>query len=204
MLNTLLHHSIFTVSSAIVTRKVCINDMKHTARTLLVLYGAFLVWLILLKLTTDPTSLTGNTRELNLMPFAHYSQSNIHELIYNFLVFIPFGLLLGIVHKRGTIWSKFVIVIALSLTLEIFQLMFAMGIADITDLITNSFGGLVGLVMYTVGSRYMNRGFDHLVVTICSMILVLLVLFSSTITIKNSNQSPVRPGTRPRLQNRVQ
>ena len=69
---------------------------------LLIIYIAILVWLIVFKLYWPPQQ---TMRSLNVIPFAQsmvnwQGEVLYEEIIFNLLVFIPFGVLLGILMKR--------------------------------------------------------------------------------------------------------
>ena len=126
----------------------------------------------------DLTSVLDQPRSLNLIPFADYSRENLNELIYNFAVFIPFGLLISVNFKRPSFWRKFIYILIFSLSAEIIQLIFAIGIADITDVISNTSGGLVGLALYSLGERYIkNEKLDNFIVVNCAILITSFTLF---------------------------
>ncbi|HEX9503339.1 MAG TPA: VanZ family protein [Patescibacteria group bacterium] len=79
--------------------------MKLLSKTLLALYLLILLWLVLFKFSLDLSSvLDYQTRSLNLIPFADFSRNSLREMIFNFAVFIPFGLLLSVNLKRANFW----------------------------------------------------------------------------------------------------
>jgi glycopeptide antibiotics resistance protein len=149
--------------------------MKIVSKTLLVLYILTLLWLVLFKFSFDPLSVLFNyqTSSLNLIPFADTSRS---EMISNFVVFIPFGLLLGTTFKKATFWLKFAYILVFSLAVEMIQYIFAIGVTDVTDVIMNSLGGLLGLLLYNFGSKYMNPQRQDQFIVIAGMILLVLFL----------------------------
>lgn len=159
--------------------------MKVLAKTLLALYILILLWLILLKFSFDLSSVSGHPmRKLNLIPFAGFSPKSVKETIANFAIFIPLGLLLSINLKRATFWRKLAFVLMLSLAAEMMQFVFAIGITDITDVITNTSGGSLGLLLYALSHKYAgSEKRDRLIVIagtilLTSFLLLLGVLFS--------------------------
>jgi glycopeptide antibiotics resistance protein len=97
-------------------------------------------------------------------------------MIDNFVVFIPFGLFLGINLKKASFWRKLAYISIFSLGVEILQFIFAIGITDITDIITNTLGGLVGLLVYDLGKKYIDNKKLDLFITILSAILIAALL----------------------------
>lgn len=112
-------------------------------------YAAFLVWLVLFKLATNWEQIPCQ-RGINLIPF-HYDQENsVHgkEVLYNVLVFVPAGYYFGAFFQKKNIFLGTAAAAALSLLFEITQWVFSMGASDITDLITNTLGGLCGVALF--------------------------------------------------------
>jgi glycopeptide antibiotics resistance protein len=152
--------------------------VKSLSKILLALYLLILLWLVLFKLSLDvPSVLNYQMRSLNLIPFAGFSRGNSREMIDNFVVFIPLGLLLSINLKQVNFWRKFTFVFLLSVMVEVTQFVLAIGTTDITDVITNTLGGFFGLLLYGLGSKYVdNKKLDRCIVVVGAVLLVLLIL----------------------------
>jgi glycopeptide antibiotics resistance protein len=152
--------------------------VKSLAKALLALYLLILVWLVLFKFSLDLSPiLEYQTRSLNVIPFAGLSRNNLRETIYNFVVFIPFGLLLSVNLKRAGFWQRLAIILGFSLAVEIIQFVFAIGVTDITDVITNTFGGFLGLIFYDLLNRFVDtKRLDRSIVIAGTILLALFVL----------------------------
>lgn len=77
---------------------------------------------------------------------------NVANLIGNFTIFIPFGLLVAMTVRRLS--SFFLVVVlsfGLSLCLESLQLVLSMGTFDIDDLLLNTAGGVAGYIVFCFG-----------------------------------------------------
>ena len=152
---------------------------KMVARGLLALYVGTLIGIVLFKFPFHiPANLDHHTRSLNLIPFAApsivHGKINFNEMILNCLVFIPFGLLLSVNFKKVGFFTKLAIILVFSLTAECLQYIFAIGAADITDVITNTSGGLLGLTVYHVCSRYLtHEKLDRVILGVGTFLLVL-------------------------------
>ena len=117
--------------------------MRGLLWVLFALYVALLVWVVVWKLEV-PHIGRGGIREIKLVPFAPDAcdgASAPSEVLANVLLFIPFGVYLGLVAPTWTWWRIAGTVVAASLSLEVAQYALAVGSADITDLITNTAGG---------------------------------------------------------------
>lgn len=92
---------------------------------------------------------------MSMVPFEDYFFGRIHavrQIILNVLMMVPFGFMLAIFKKRHVIWGAMVVVLAtftFSLFIELSQpLINPYRSSDVTDLITNTFGGLLGYLLY--------------------------------------------------------
>ena len=151
-------------------------------RGLLVLYVAILLWLVLLKTAVSISALTRlrHQRSLNLTPFAApkivNGRINYGEMIVNCMLFIPFGLLLDVNFKKPGFLRKLLFILAFSVAVEVLQYLFAIGAADITDVITNTAGGFIGLALYGFGNRYVNTEKLDRIITSAGIFLAILFI----------------------------
>ncbi len=100
----------------------------------------------------------------NFTPFRDFRlnyNGAVKEIILNTVMMIPFGFLYPIISNKSV--SKVIIMTFLfSLTIECLQLMSARwgGLFsrsfDVTDLITNTIGGLIGYILYVALRPYKN------------------------------------------------
>jgi glycopeptide antibiotics resistance protein len=98
-------------------------------------------------------------------------------MIENFVVFIPFGLLLSTVFKKVIFWQKLVIIFVSSMVIETTQYLLAIGVSDITDVITNTTGGLVGLAAYSLCKDYINsKKIDRFITIFITLLIILSLL----------------------------
>ena len=124
---------------------------------LFIIYLLFLVWIILFKVGFSLKELEA-TRAYNLIPF-HYEDGHnmgfhFSEVIDNVLIFIPVGVYLSLLFKKMSFWRRTALVFAISLVLECPQYILAVGRFDITDLITNTLGGIVGIGLCLIGRAF--------------------------------------------------
>lgn len=160
---------------------------KILSRGLLAFYIVILIWLVLFKFSFNITSVLDHQhRSLNLLPFAAPSivngAINYREILYNGLVFIPFGLLLSVNLKKVGFLPKLAYILVFSLTAELIQYIFAIGATDITDIITNTVGGFLGLQIYGLCNQYIDgKKLDRVIISVGTL---LLVLFGAMIAIR--------------------
>jgi glycopeptide antibiotics resistance protein len=155
---------------------------KILTRGLLALYLVTLAWLVLLKTSVNLSALLAHhQRSLNLVPFAAPSivngRINYGEMVFNCVFFIPFGLLLNVNFKKTGFLPKLTFILAFSVAVELLQFIFAIGATDVTDVITNTAGGFLGLTLYGLSNKFIND--EKLDSIIISGGIVFLLLFVS-------------------------
>lgn len=134
------------------------------SRLLFVLY-MFLALYILLLSESFGRAVTDNYR-YNLRPFVeikrfyHLLGTGCHQkavlnLFGNIVCFTPFGLYLAVEmeKKKGLIFKVTLLTFIFSLCVETVQLYFKIGIFDVDDLILNTFGGMLGGILYRIGKK---------------------------------------------------
>jgi glycopeptide antibiotics resistance protein len=146
-----------------------------------VLFAIYLVLLVAIILFKFPFQyqLTASGRVLNLIPFAgSYSDPRglaIGAVIENVLIFVPLGVDLAMLRRNWSFGRKTLIIAATSVAFEVIQFVFAIGRSDITDVICNTLGGVLGIGVYVVFAKLF-RGRTTLVLTVIQLITTVLAL----------------------------
>lgn len=141
-------------------------------------YILLLVWVIVFKLQFS-FSLLPNDRTVNIIPLydGNIQRISIYfgEKIYNLLLFVPFGLYVSVMYKNWSFARRLKPIFLTSLAFEVVQLLFGIGTADVTDLITNTAGGALGIGCFI----FLRKVFDDKsskIASILAMSLTLLML----------------------------
>ena len=74
----------------------------------------------------------------------------LSNLLGNIAIFIPMGVYLPLLIRRKSIFVNTVCVALISAVVEVLQYIFAVGSADIDDVILNTVGGLIGVSLFRV------------------------------------------------------
>lgn len=102
-----------------------------------------------------------NNRSVNLIPFRNLLTSNgkvdIGETIMNVIIFMPLGIYTGVLFKRWPFKNNVFFFVLVSLIFEALQFIFRIGAFDITDIITNTAGGIIGLMIFKVIEKLFNN-----------------------------------------------
>lgn len=90
-------------------------------------------------------------RAFDITPFRSYSRPDLFvESIMNVVLFLPIGLLLGVVF-RSLSWKKALLIgVCLSVGIEMMQFVFKKGLAEFDDVMHNTAGCLIGYGVYRI------------------------------------------------------
>lgn len=123
--------------------------MNKKVKTLFIIYMIILIWIILFKLSINIGDMD-TIRKINLRLF--YYEDNVtfqvREVIENIIIFIPMGIMLkcmGVNNKKSVL-----IGFITSFILEMMQYILAIGVSDITDIVTNTSGVIIGSYIYMI------------------------------------------------------
>lgn len=141
---------------SIIIGVVKMKNSKKMGQVLFIGYVIILIWILLFKFSMSLNDLVlqfnNQSRNINLIPFKDSvilnQRIDLSEIINNIIIFIPFGGLLGIIDKKSSSLKKIIIILLFSLVIEFSQFIFGLGATDITDIITNTLGGIAGLLIY--------------------------------------------------------
>ena len=156
------------------------NSRKTLTVVLAIIYGLLLIWIILFKMSSfSAISELDHIRSINLIPFYYDREVSSHfsEVFENVILFIPMGIYLMIIIKRAGYPILFGA--CFSLALEISQYIFGIGASDITDLITNTTGTALGVLIYLSLLRLCKNeaklhGTINILALICTIAFIIL------------------------------
>ena len=99
--------------------------------------------------------------------FLYEKQTNFFT---SFIICIcPFGIYIGVLYRRWNLSEKVLSFFSVSLIYEVLQYVLAIGRSDITDVIMNTVGGIVGLLIYSLLNKICrNERMTEIVVFICA------------------------------------
>lgn len=147
----------------------------------IVLFATYLIilsWIILFKMTLTFRDLP-DLRGINLIPFKGSvivnGQIYISEIINNILAFVPIGIYICMIIPQWSFFKKVLPIFGISLLYEILQYVFAIGVTDITDLIGNTFGGMIGIGFYLILYKLLKAKTNKLLVVLASIATVCLL-----------------------------
>jgi glycopeptide antibiotics resistance protein len=159
------------------------NTVRKLTAVLFVIYLVALLWILIFKLGVRFTYM--GERRVNLIPFGaplmSHGKMDKSEMILNTVIFVPLGVYAGILFERWKFGKKVFLFFLTSLVIESLQFILREGAFDITDIITNTFGGIIGLMICNAieklfGNTFRARKFISIVAAIGTVIMTLLLI----------------------------
>ncbi len=160
------------------------NLTNKLTGVLFIVYLIAIFWIIVLKFNI-PISYKGDVRNINLIPFSKplilNGKIDYGEIILNVIIFLPLGIYAGILFKRWIIGKKLFLFFLISLICEGCQFILAIGAFDITDIINNTLGGIIGLMIFKgIEKLFKNsiraQKFINVIATAGTILMILLLL----------------------------
>jgi glycopeptide antibiotics resistance protein len=159
------------------------NITNRLTAALLIVYLIALYWILILKLGVQFSYM--EKRSVNLIPFTDPLFANgkidVSEIILNVVIFIPLGIYAGILFKRWNFGKKLFIFFLVSLIVEALQFILAVGAFDITDIITNTSGGIIGSLIFKAIEKVFNSSvkaqkFINVIAATGTVLIIVLLL----------------------------
>jgi glycopeptide antibiotics resistance protein len=169
------------------------NVTNRLTTVLFIIYLIVLSWILLFKLGVR-FSYMGN-RSVNLIPFSEplilNGKIDVGEIILNVVIFVPLGIYAGILFEKWIFGKKLFFFFLVSLIVEGLQFILAVGAFDITDIITNTLGGIIGLMIFEAIEKAFNNSVkaQKFINIIAAIGTVLIILF---LVLLKMNMLPVR------------
>lgn len=161
--------------------KVAIGKLfKCNLRIIYVIF-VILYLVLLFQVVFSNRDSYGNIRIFNGSLFAVYEQAAIHfsasaiiNIVFNILLFVPWGILFYIPLKDSR--KRILIIpagIIVSILIEFSQYIFSCGIADVADIFNNSLGVVMG---YAIISAYFCLKERHIKAALISLLVIFIVM----------------------------
>ena len=129
----------------------------HVLVVLFVVYLVLLVWAVVWKLDVPYVGEAALLpRPIKLIPFVPSAEAGASaplEVVANFVLFVPFGVYLGLLAPTWPWWTWTGVLVGASFALEATQHLLSTGSFDTTDIIVNTVGGLAGVGLLALARR---------------------------------------------------
>lgn len=161
---------------------------KKLTKALFIIYLVALVWLILFKMELSFSDLP-ELRNINLIPFADSAVVNgtidISEIVDNLLAFIPFGVFTGMLLEGKSLVKRIAPIFLTSFAFEAIQFIFAIGASDITDLVMNTVGGIIGIGIFAICSKIFKDSTHKILNIICLIGTIFFIVLIGVLILAN-------------------
>jgi len=148
-----------------------VRSVGHVLVVLFVIYLVLLGWVVLWKLDAPYVGAAALLpRPIKLIPFlpsAEAGGSAPVEIVANFVLFVPFGVYLGLLAPAWPWWKWTGVFFAASSVLEVTQHLLSVGSFDMTDIIVNTAGGLAGVCLLVLARRRLQAGTAAVMTRVC-------------------------------------
>lgn len=145
-------------------------------------YLILLAWMIVFKF--DLSILYGRYgfASINLIPLAgtavYGGVLDFPEILFNIVSFIPFGIYMEILFRKASWIVNLFVIMLVSLVFEVAQYTLLLGVADITDLLANGFGGAIGInIMYVLTSVWREKTYARMNI-FCLILTTVIILIT--------------------------
>jgi glycopeptide antibiotics resistance protein len=98
-------------------------------------------------------------------------------VIENVLIFVPLGIYISMLKREWSFGLRTLVVAATSVAFEAIQYAFSIGRADITDVICNTFGGVLGIGLYAITANLMRTRTNRVLNIVALVVTVIVVAF---------------------------
>ncbi|CEP45928.1 VanZ-like protein [[Clostridium] sordellii] len=163
------------------------NNSYKVTSILLIIYLFILTFAIVFKMGLA----VSGERSINLIPYGSSVIVNgrlyTKELIENVIAFIPLGCYIGMLKADWSFIKKIFPIFGVSLLFEITQFIFGLGASDVTDLINNTLGGAIGILIYFILIKIFKSDLKlNKVINIFSSLATICLVLLLTILIINN------------------
>lgn len=151
---------------------------RRLLTVLFVLYLVLLSWGILYKWSTW-IGVDEVRRVIKLVPFAPavgIGASQPLEVLANVLLFVPFGVFVGLLLPRWGAGRQIALMTGASVLFETVQYILAIGNSDITDVLMNTAGGIIGLLVLALVRARLGDRTERVMTRALLVVMVVAVL----------------------------
>lgn len=191
--------SLFLIGYFLVYKKK-VKDTKKLKVSKVILWSIFLIYMIVVLGATIGHRVSGY-ESVNLHLFSSYKDAynnfSLREwryIILNILMFVPIGFMFPLLFKKCECWYiTYLGCFAITLFIEILQLISKRGIFEIDDIINNTLGGAIGygIVMIFISlfkRKKVSQEHKILITASYQIPLIVIIIFISVVFIKYDKQ----------------
>lgn len=158
------------------------SGANKLTKALFIIYLILLFWILLFKFGVRFSYM--EERIVNLVPFKSLIEGgkiDKAEIILNVMIFIPLGIYAGILFRSWIFSKKLFLFFLISLLFEALQVIFKIGAFDATDIVNNTLGGVIGLILFKLfeklfNNRFKAQRFVNIIATLGTLLMIALLI----------------------------
>ncbi|MDO4375790.1 MAG: VanZ family protein [bacterium] len=132
-----------------------------TINTLIYIYISAVLYFTLMPIITSiPQIFHHSSAKMNLNLFEDLINGRgdyLRQIILNIIMTIPFGFLINFKTTKNSFLKTAGYTLLFSLTIEILQPIISSRSSDITDIFTNTIGGIIGYFLFKIANPFINN-----------------------------------------------
>lgn len=173
-------------------KKNILNTVDFIIYIIMLIYIFFFIKIIIFK-----NGFTNEFRLINLNPFLLILDKTISidillkNIAGNIIAFIPMAILLPILINKLNLRSTIILCFVISISIELLQYIFRLGVTDLADIILNLLGGLIGSILYFKLLKPFDMRLEYNIATLFFMVIFGL-MFIFALWILQPNMLPKR------------
>lgn len=134
-------------------------------RTMMYVYMSFVLYFTLMPIICSiPFMFNHPFKMMNMNLFDDLLNQRgdyIRQIVLNVVMFVPFGIMFPMIDKKNNFVKTVKWSFIISLVIEVLQPLISVRSSDITDLITNVFGAVIGYLIYLTFKPVINKIFKR-------------------------------------------
>ena len=171
-----------------------LKKIRDLAISTFIFYMLILIWITILKCNIEASvhgvriflePMTVKERFIYATSYFAWHDGDIKSTTLNVLIFVPFGILVPILRKKLTPLSTTILAFFTTLAIESFQMIVAFGYFTYVDLICNTLGALLGIIIYALLIRRMEEDSKFKALIFCNFLAMAISIFATVNTILN-------------------
>ena len=138
-------------------------------RTIMYVYISFVLYFTLMPIICSiPFMFNHPFKMMNMNLFddlLNHRGDYIRQIVLNIVMLIPFGIIFPMIDKKNNFVKTVKWSFITSLVIELLQTLISVRSSDITDLITNVFGAVIGYLIYLIFKPFINKIFNKVFIS---------------------------------------
>ena len=139
-----------------------------------------LTWAIIFKCNLLTSDMRFGVHSINLIPFNLITRDDYWlEYLLNIVVYIPFGVVLYNTFKNKSMLFNIIFITLTSVLYETIQYIIYFGSSDISDVITNALGGIIGIYISKYLNKYISFKYINFLIIIIGIPLIIFAIIQT-------------------------